>query len=332
MTKVGYLIKCIKGLDIKNMYKTAKGISKKAKKNSLFILIDMLYCGLRFNAGYNDYREFEFYRISNAKRATYLTRGLNNKIIKQYNDKSMFDLFDDKARFNKEYKNYIGREWLDLRNATLDEFKAFTDKNRTMIVKPFDGMCGKGVEKVVIDDNTDIEKLYNTLKENNQLLVEEYIIQHNEMSRLNPSSVNSLRMFTFCKDGEAHTLQTILKIGNNGAVDNFYNGGMYTFADDDGVVRIPAIDLNDDVHEKHPSTGESIIGFKIPMIEEAKKLIESAALVHPEVGYIGWDVAISVKGPLIIEGNVYPGIFQRRASYSKNGEGILPLYRKYMDI
>ena len=332
MTMAGYFIKCMNGLNLDKMVDTAKLIYKKSGKNYIGILFDMMYCGLRFKAGYNDYREFEFYLINNKKRATYLTRGLNNNIIRNYNDRSMFSLFDDKARFNEEYKEFIGREWLDLRSGTLEQFRAFADKNKTMIVKPFDGMCGKGVEKVVVDENTDIEKLYNTLKENNQLLVEEYIIQHSEMSRLNPSSVNSLRMFTFCANGEAHALQTILKIGNNGAVDNFYNGGMYTFADDDGVVRIPAIDLNDDVHEKHPSTGESIIGFKIPMIEQAKKLVEAAALVHPEVGYVGWDVAISVNGPVIIEGNVYPGIFQRRASYSANGEGILPLYRKYMNI
>jgi hypothetical protein len=170
------------------------------------------------------------------------------------------------------------------------------------------------------------------LTQNHQLLVEECVDQHDEMSKLNPTSVNTLRMFTFCDEKGAHLLQTILKIGNGGPVDNFYNGGMYTFVDKDGVVTVPAIDKSDKVYNVHPYTGTSIVGFQVPMMKEAEELVKKAAMVRPGVGYVGWDMAISKNGPLIIEGNAYPGIFQPRASFSKNGEGILPLYRQYMNI
>lgn len=332
MSGAGYFVKCVRGLNIDKMIETAKQISKKTGRNATLILIDMVYCGMRFKAGYNDYREFEFYLINNRKRATYLTRCLNNSIVKKYNDKDNFALFDDKAAFFKEYSRYIGRDWIDLRECEFKEFEEFTKKFNEIVVKPFDGQCGEGVEKIKIEADTDIPSLYKTLMKNDQLLVEEYIHQHPEMARLNPSAVNSLRMFTFYRNGESYLLQTILKIGNKGSVDNFYNGGMYTFADENGVVNIPAIDRDDNVYSVHPITGTEIIGFKIPMIEEAENLVLEAAKEHPEEGYVGWDVAISVQGPLIIEGNVYPGIFQPRAGFSKNGEGVLPLYRKYMEI
>ena len=50
----------------------------------------------------------------------------------------------------------------------------------------------------------------------------------------------------------------------------------------------------------------------------------------PQVGYIGWDVAITEKGACLVEGNEFPGVFQIKPSYMDKPEGILPRYNKYM--
>lgn len=332
MTSFAYLVRCVKNLDIKSMTATAGYIAKKENKNSVAVLIDMIYCALKFKSGYNDYREFEFYSIDDSKRATFLTRGLNNNIIRDYNDKSEMGVFDDKVLFNETYADFIGREWIDLRKADADEFAKFLKKHNSVIAKPIDGICGKGIEKITFNDEMNIYAVYKGLVENNQMLIENYLIQHSEMARINPTSVNTMRMFTFCKDGKANLLQTIVKFGNNGVVDNFHSGGMYAFADENGRVYTPALDKQDNVYTKHPTTNEEILGFTIPMHSQAKELVEKAALVTPSVGYVGWDVAITEDGPVIIEGNAYPGIFQPRPSFTDSHEGVLPLYRKYMKI
>ena len=68
------------------------------------------------------------------------------------------------------------------------------------------------------------------------------------------------------------------------------------------------------------------------LTREAVELVKKAAEVVPQVGYVGWDVGISENGPVIIEGNSFPGVFQKRASLSKDKTGIIPKYRQYMDI
>ena len=68
------------------------------------------------------------------------------------------------------------------------------------------------------------------------------------------------------------------------------------------------------------------------MFREAIELVEKAAEVIPEVAYVGWDVAIGRNGPELIEGNPFPGVFQKRASLTENKTGIIPLYRQYMEI
>ena len=110
MHKIIYLIKRIFKLDYSNMFKIAKAISKKTKKTRIFLVLDMIYCGLVFQAGYYDYQEFEFYNLNNKERKTYLTRGKNNEIIRRFNDKAYFHFFDDKIDMYKKFSNYIFRK------------------------------------------------------------------------------------------------------------------------------------------------------------------------------------------------------------------------------
>ena len=66
-----------------------------------------------------------------------------------------------------------------------------------------------------------------------QFLLEEVIIQNKELSKLYSGSVNTLRVITFLDNtGTTRILNTILRIGNNGNVDNFSSGGMYTFVNE----------------------------------------------------------------------------------------------------
>ena len=68
------------------------------------------------------------------------------------------------------------------------------------------------------------------------------------------------------------------------------------------------------------------------MFNEAVELVKKAAKVVPEIGYIGWDVAISENGPIIIEGNCFPGVFQVKPSLDKNKVGLIPKYNEIMQI
>lgn len=331
MSRILYLINRIIHLDYANMFKICKSISKKTKKNRFFLAVDMIYCGIVYQAGYYDYQEFEFYNLNKKERSTYLTRGKNNEIIKRFNDKSFFPKFEDKIEFNKLFSNFISRDWMYLDN-NLDEFVEFFNSHKDIIVKPIDGSGGKGIEKYTYVNSNQAKKLFTSLVENNQLLVEGFIKQHPEMNRLYDKSVNTLRMFTFIKDGQPHFLQAILKIGNGGVVDNFSSGGMYTYVNDDGVVFVEAIDQADNVFYTHPVSNTQIVGFKVPMFKEAVDMVKECSKVVPQVAYVGWDVAISESGPEIVEGNCFPGVFQVKSSLSNNKTGLIPKYNELMHI
>lgn len=332
MEKIKYLFKRILKLDYSNMIKIAKAVSKKTNKNLLFILFDMTKCGLKYQAGYYDYQEFEFYNLNKEQRETYLTRGKNNEIIKKFNDKSKFYIFDNKEEMYKIYNKFLKSQWMVLNENNYNDFLDFFKQNKVIIVKPIDGEGGKGIEKYEYINDEESKIVYSSLLFKKQLLVEQCIKQHPDMNKLYNKSVNTLRMFTFYKDGQAYFLQAILKVGNGGVVDNFSSGGMYTYVDDEGTVYAEAIDQMDNKYYKHPISNETIVGFKVPMFKEAVSMVKEAAKVVPEMGYIGWDVAISEDGPVLVEGNCYPGVFQVKPSLVEKKEGIIPKYNKVMRI
>ena len=332
MGKIKYLFKRILKMDYKNMFRIAKAISKKTKKNTFMIVFDMIRCGIKYQAGYYDYQEFEFYNLNKEERKTYLTRGKNNEIVKRFNDRTSFHKFEDKAEFNSIFNKYLNRNWMVLTDSNYSDFEKFLKDNKAIIVKPIDDEGGNGVEKFVYSNDLNCKELYDKLFANGQLLIEECIKQHKDMNILYDKSVNTMRMFTFYKNGESYFLQAVLKIGNGGVVDNFSSGGMYTYVSDAGDVYVEAIDKNDNIYHTHPISNHKIVGFKVPMFNEAIELVKEAAKVIPEVAYVGWDIAISENGPVIVEGNCFPGVFQVKPSLVDKKEGLIPKYNEIMRI
>ena len=331
MKKIKYLLYGIINIDVTKMFKTIKTISVKANKNFFTTFFDVVYCGIKYQAGYHDYLEFEFYNLNSEERLTYITRGINNQIVNKFNDKNEWYKFDDKFYFQQLFKEFTKRDYMALDN-NCSEFESFLKKHKVVIAKPICGEGGEGIQKIVYDPKQNIGEVFNQLIKNNQLLIEECVVQHEKMDELYDQSVNTLRIFTFIKDGQSYFLQAVLKLGNGGIIDNFAGGGMYTILDDNGKVIYKAIDKNDNTYDIHPITNKKIIGFQVPMFDEAVQLVKDAAAVEPNIGYVGWDVAISKDGPLIIEGNCYPGVFQTKPSLKKDKTGALPKYNAIMKL
>ncbi len=330
MGKTLQVLDRLRSMNFKNMIKYANEIATKENRSTIGILIDMINCTRKYQSGYIDYYEYEFYLMSEEQKKTFLTSVKNYELVKRFNNKEYFKYFNDKYEFNKKFKKYINRDFILLDN-NFEDFKNFLKNKDKVVAKVADLDGGKGVEVINLE-NKDPQELYNNLISNNQLLIEEFVVQHPELASLYPNSVNTMRMFTFNDGKEVHHLTTALKMGNGANVDNFATGGMYTFVDDNGLVLYPAFDNKDQLYEKHPVTNKQIINFQVPLYQEAKQLLEAAARVVPEVKYIGWDVAIGVDKPIIIEGNSNPGVFQPKASLSKDKVGVIPKYEKAMKV
>ncbi|MBQ8234450.1 MAG: hypothetical protein IJZ36_02555 [Bacilli bacterium] len=310
----------IKGnLKFKRMFEMIDKVNKRTGKNKIYIFFDMIYCYFKYQAGYVDYYVFNFAKLPNKERKTFITRGVNEQYFAYLNSPEYFNYFDDKILFNKTFKDFIKRDYLDIRN-NKDEFIKFIEKHSTIMCKPINMMCGKGIEKRVIDKDTDIDKLYDELMSNNQFLIEEVVIQHKDMAKLNPSSVNTLRIVTCNVNNKTTIMFRAIRIGSgNNVVDNFNSGGMMSTISEDGIISSPAMNKNGDLYKNHPNTNTKIEGYAIPYFKEAIEFAKKASKVIPEVGLVGWDIAITDNGPVMIEGNNKPGHDIYQSEINKKG-------------
>ncbi len=299
----------LRGIDTKRMRQTARQVARQAHRPAPVIFCDMVWCGLKYKAGYLDYELFRFWEMNGAQRATVLTRGKNNRYVAALNDRSQWRFFAEKTAFLARFAPYIGRKWLDLDTASPEDLRAFGEKLGAFIVKPKDGTHGDGVEKIDAAGTEDWQALWSRLRERGQNLCEEVICQHPDLDRIWPGSVNTIRVVTILKEEKAHVVAAYLRVGNGSRpVDNFNGGGMVVPVDrETGVITCVARDKAGTLYPRHPATGTVFQGTRIPLWPQVLELVGKAALVVPEVRYVGWDVAVTPEGPLLIEGNQYPG-------------------------
>ncbi len=329
MGRVGYYFKRLMRMNYGAMFKAVSEVHRRSGKNSVITFFDMIGCSIKYQAGYMDYKVFFFENLTKKQRASFVTRGINNTYVKKLNDPAYNHFFSNKTEFNHKFKEFLNRDFVDLEKCTYEEFLQFVDKNPVFMAKLLDGQCGKGISKITVDENTDKKELYNRLRQDRQFLLETYVIQHPEISRLFPKAVNTIRMVTMRVNGKTTITCRVIRIGNgDNVVDNYNHGGMFSVVDENGKITKPAIDKAGNIYEIHPVTDTPIKGFQIPLFEEAKALVVKMSQVVPEIGYTAWDICITEKGPVVIEGNEFPGydLYQSKIHLDDNGMGLKPMF------
>lgn len=327
MASLSYLIKRAIHMDYRSMFEKVNKIHKKTGKNRLWLLYDIQQCAVKYGAGYSDYDLYEMYNLTDQQRDSYITRGRNNDLVLKYNQKEYFQYIDDKSKFNQLFNKYLKRDWVKVEDDNKQQVIDFINKHQQFMAKPIIGSCGKQIEKINRDDFASVEQLYQHLL-NKDLELEELIIQHPLVSSIYPGSINTVRVVTILKDNVAHVICAYFRIGNGKYVDNFNSGGMVAPVDvESGVVKDLAIDKQKNLYERHPLTNAVIKGFKFPDWQQALDMCKEACFVVPQMGYIGWDVGFSNKGPVFVEANEYPGhdIYQL-PEHTKDGKGMWPLF------
>lgn len=323
------LWKLIRRVDTKRMRTTCTRVAREAHRPSPMIFCDMVWCGFRYRAGYLDYELFRFWELSSAQRASVLTRGKNDQYVAALNDRAEWDAFEVKPEFLARFAPHVKRRWLDLTVAGPEALQAFGEALGSFIVKPRDASHGDDVEKLQAAQVEDWAALHARLLERGQTLCEEIIRQHPALDAIWPGSINTIRMVTILKDGQAHVVAAYLRVGNGPRpVDNFNNGGMVAPVDrETGVVLCRARDKAGHLFERHPATGTRFEGTQLPMWGETLALLQEAAQVVPSIRYVGWDVAVTPEGPLLVEGNQYPGHdIYGLPGQSPDHMGILPVF------
>ncbi len=335
MPSIKYIARVLSGVRFKKLNHIMEIVREKSGQNKVHTFFDILWCAARYGAGYYDYLMFGFYDMNGRERDTYLTRVRNKKVQEIMNDIAYSDEFDDKLRFNENFAEFLGRKTLNGETATVADLTDFLDGQEAIFAKINHSDCGRGVEKLYVKDFESPAAMLDYIQQNKLVVLEQVLKQHEDMARLHPASVNTMRILTDLVDDTVHIAYITVKMGRGGGVcDNSGQGGVLCRVDiESGRICSPATDDYFNVYDKHPDTGIVFQGYQLPMVDEAIALAKKAARKVPQVGHVGWDVAITPDGPAIIEGNDFPGtdLCQLYPHYPEK-HGLWPYYKELLGI
>lgn len=269
--------------------------------------LDLVWCNYRYGCPTNNYVSFQFYRLNSCTRNSFYTFRRRIKLIQKRFDFPTYNLFKSKNRFNELFKDFIHRKWLYIDGSTTeDQITSFLDKHETAILKPVDESCGKGITKIHKEDKDGIADILENVRNGHFFMLEEVVENCDELKRINPSSLNTLRVNTFIdKKGTIHLLDSAIRVGSGSSVvDNLYNGGVIYPISQQGFISNYGQNHKCEKFYNHPSTGVKMIGMDIPRFDMLRDYILKVAAVCPKARLVGWDVAITPSGFELIEGNM----------------------------
>lgn len=315
-------------MDYSQFFNVLKTVKKRTKKPYIVVFVDIVYSGIKYQAGYVDYLDFELYNVPHSKRNTFITRGVNNEYVKKLNNLATMKLLKDKTYFLTANPDLTRRTWINLKDVSYEEYQEFASNNSSVIAKPIDGICGRGISKYDLN-NYSLKSTYDDMVANQRFLLEPYMIQHPTLMELHPNSLNSLRIVTIRKNGETTIPFACLRCGNGKVVDNLNSGGFAARINiETGIIDSNGVGKYNAVAITHPISGVAFKGLQIPHFKKAIDLAIEASKRVPDLGYVGWDIAILEDGPIIIEGNEFPGhdIYQSPEFLGDAQIGYKPLF------
>lgn len=184
-----------------------------------------------------------------------------------------------------------------------------------VVVKESHSRGGRGVSFFGNGGRDELNELISYIDSADNICLQKYINQHEELSRFNPSSVNTVRIISLFWKGKVHYLSALVRFGRNGSkTDNTKQGGIALILKSDGLPHNTAMDKDNVVkYTRHPDTGHEFRGLSIPKWNDIVNLAVSLHNKVPQVGLIAWDFAIGIDKIWLLECNTEdPDIFRHQ--------------------
>lgn len=284
--------------------------------------VDMLVCVEVLGFLDWEYTLFELKDKPFIQRLTYVSNRYRMAKVRKVNDRRKGELFDNKILTYNMFREFYDREMLLITSdSDREAFASFCRRHPCFVRKPVNGSLGNGVALEEAHGEAEIHALFLHLRrELGTFLCEERVVAHPDLRRLNPDSVNVVRLTTYHDGTNTHILWPWQKIGRSGQLtDNAGAGGLSVGIDiHTGRLMAGAMSENGRHYTCHPDSGLPLAGYQLPNWEQAlafgRKLSERLVESMDGIRLVGWDIACREDGRwVVIEGNTFPQLLQQGA-------------------
>lgn len=161
----------------------------------------------------------------------------------------------------------------------------------------------------------------------NGILLQECLANHRDLEPFVGSALSTVRVVTVVNErDEPEIVEAFFRtsVAADAVVDNFHGGGVL-FPIDIRTGRLtPGCREDYDSTEPfvaHPQTGVTIAGRLLPGWAATSVLALQAHGLFPGLALVGWDIANTPDGPVLVEANVPPGTTMQRQGITETFVG-----------
>ena len=195
-----------------------------------------------------------------------------------------------------------------------------------IFLKPTHGCEGRGARKLAVQSGAlryenealterSFFRLLFSGSEYRVFLLQPAVQQHRLLAQMNPSSVNTVRIDALrLDDGSIRSSGAFFRLGNGrDCVDNVSAGGYHIRVDlQTGQLDPYAfghLKYGIRQYEVHPVSGYRFAGVRLPFWTDLPPLLQAGMNALTPLCYLGWDVAFTEKGLILMEASAEHDLF-----------------------
>ena len=301
--------------DLKIFDRNLNYVASKSNQLGLVLFWDILWCKFRYGVTSNEYRIFEFYRLSGSKRNTFMSLRRYDFINSKLVNKKLLNVLNNKEKFNERFKSYLKREVGNINDFSFKQTEDAILETKYVIGRSKEESFISSFTEYNLKDYRSPAFLADAMKENKDYLIEHKFKQHKTLDKINPLVfVNVVSVY----NREPDIVSSTIKFKDDkhlisGYVDLDTKCIVGNFKDENGQ-----------------NYKENFNGFEIPKL---KSVIEIAKLLCEElkeIKQVEWTFIIGSRQIYLIDGNVWDDyVFSQMPEFLKDDEGLMTYYKKF---
>ena len=251
----------------------------------------------------------------------YLPADLYFNVVDEYfNDRFATKYFENKSLFKRFFVGIRQPEYVVAKRGGIyydnnenvigyETVKEIIANQDELFLKAAVQSCGgKGVSYISKEKGNMVEQ-FEEFNNKNDLIVQKPIKQHKDMSAINESSVNTIRVISLLRKDEVKIYSIAVRAGQKGAkCDNASGGGVCIGVTEDGKLKKYGYEISGKRYEQHPTNDFVFEGHQLPSFEKVKDLVKKAHPLMPYFKLISWDICVCEDGePILLEANLRKG-------------------------
>lgn len=333
-------------MPVSHYLKTAREVAGRSGSPAIFVLARMLLSKAISGLSSVEYGAFDLHGKPLRSHNKFFDKKRMTALLDSINPASAIAALHDKTLFHSQCRSFnlptaeliacIGQANLHAAHARLVDASALHGFLMAelpigrYIFKPSEDGNGSGVFFLAktsegwldiagnpVDLAAWLSPIMQRLKRQNYL-IERFCVAHHELARLwSAKALGTLRVVTYRKGETVTLIYALLRLPSGGNThDNFSNGasGNLISAVDcaNGSLgpavgrRAQGLFATFEKFASNPDNGQLIVGCAVPFWQDVISLVSQASKAFEHIPLIGWDVAVTDEGPILIEGNHNP--------------------------